>query len=115
MRKISSSVFGVAQGDEEVFSDFADGGAMWTGSGGRERRKAVTFKAAFKTKPVVHVGLSLLDVDTSVNLRTDCRAEKITNTGFDLVFRTWSDSRVARIRMSWLAIGELSHPDDWDV
>jgi hypothetical protein len=31
------------------------------------------------------------------------------------VFRTWGDTRIARVRIAWMAIGELSEGDDWDV
>lgn len=88
---------------------------MWTGAGDRERRKRVAFDTPFKGRPVVHVGLSLIDLDSSVNFRCDGQADRVEPDGFDLVFRTWGDSRVARIRMAWLAIGALPHADDWDV
>jgi hypothetical protein len=29
------------------------------------------------------------------------------------VFRTWADTRVARVRVSWMAIGAAHHADDW--
>lgn len=115
MRRISTTVIGIAQGDQEVFSEFFDGGAMWTGDGPRDRRQNVRFETPFLQPPVVHVGLSMLDVDSTRNLRTEAAAEHITERGFDLVFRTWGDSRVARIRMNWIAIGALRHADDWDV
>ena len=115
MRRIAGATLGIAQGDTEVFSEFAEGGSMWTGHGDRERRHAVVFDQPFLSRPVVHVGLSLIDVDSTRNLRTECTAEAVTPEGFDLVFRTWSDSRVARIRLNWIAFGELRHPDDWDV
>ncbi|MEC8667985.1 MAG: H-type lectin domain-containing protein [Pseudomonadota bacterium] len=35
--------------------------------------------------------------------------------GFDIVFRTWGDSRIARARVGWMAIGEVGAPGDWDV
>ena len=35
------------------------------------------------------------------------------NEGFDIVFRTWNDTQVARIRVAWTAIGELPNEDDW--
>lgn len=115
MRKITGGLIGVAQGNEEIFSDFAAGGEMWTGSGARERRKAVTFDEAFRSPPSVQVALSLWDMDQGANMRADIAADRITETGFDLVFRTWSDTRVARVRMNWLAIGELASEDDWDL
>lgn len=115
MRVFLGSRIGVDQGNVEVFSDFSDGGAMWTGSGLRERRAAVTFARPFRTEPAVHVGLSLWDMDHNANLRADLEADAVTQTGFDLVFRTWADSRVARVRMAWMAIGEMPHEDDWDL
>jgi hypothetical protein len=54
-------------------------------------------------------------MDGNTNQRADLRAEKITARGFDLVFRTWGDSRVARIRADWMAMGELTAEDDWEL
>jgi len=31
------------------------------------------------------------------------------------VFRTWLDTRVARVRISWIAMGAMSDEDAWDV
>jgi len=45
----------------------------------------------------------------------DIRAENVTETGFDLVFQTWSDTRIARASASWLAIGEVADPDQWQL
>lgn len=115
MRKLRASRIGVDQGNEELFSDFANGGDMWTGSGSRERRKTVSFSEPFSTPPSVQVSLSLWDMDSGANIRADLQADAITETGFDMVFRTWSDTRVARVRMSWLAIGEIRSEDDWDL
>ena len=55
------------------------------------------------------------DVDTASALRADVVAETITKDGFDLVFRTWGDTRVARVRLAWMAMGELRQADDWDL
>ncbi len=115
MRKLVSSTIGIDQGNEELFSEFASGGAMWTGSGARERRLWVKFAEPFLSPPSVHVSLSLWDMDSAANVRADLAAEKIGLEGFDLVFRTWSDTRVARVRMSWMAIGELRNQDDWEL
>ncbi|MEC3862742.1 H-type lectin domain-containing protein [Mesobacterium sp. TK19101] len=115
MRRFASQSIGVEQGDALVFSEFEDGGAMWTGQGSRERRRTITFSEPYKSRPVVQVAMSMLDADTSVNLRCECIAEHITRDGFDLVFKTWSDSRVARVRLTWIAFGELGFADDWDV
>ena len=68
-----------------------------------------------RTAPNVQTSISLWDMDASTVIRADIVAEAITEDGFDLVFRTWGDTRVARARIGWMAIGELSDEDDWDV
>lgn len=115
MRKLQAHLIGIDQGKTEVFSEFETGGDMWTGSGARERRQAVVFSEPFRSAPVVQVSLSLWDIDQSANLRADVQAENVTPSGFELVFRTWSDTRVARVHMSWTAIGEVASEDDWDL
>lgn len=115
MQRQQSTQVGICQGSRVLFSDFADDGPMWTGTGPREHRYNVTFDEAFVAIPVVHVSMSMWDIDHKTNQRMDISAEKITETGFDLVFRTWGDSRVARVRASWLVIGALRHDDDWEL
>ena len=40
----------------------------------------------------------------------------MTETGFEIVFRTWGDTRVARVRADWLALGEVADEDDaWEL
>ena len=88
---------------------------MWAGTGKRQARRSIAFEQPFRHPPTVQVTLSMVDMDHSFNTRLDLSAEAITKQGFDAVFRTWGDTRVARIRVSWTAIGELPHDDDWDV
>ena len=115
MKRWNSGQTGVDQGDVQLFADYVDDGPMWTGSGDREIRREVKFSGKFKSPPAVQVTLSLLDVDQSTNTRVEVVAEDITTKGFDLVFRTWSDTRIARARAAWLAIGDLRNSDDWDI
>ena len=115
MKRISAHCVGIDQGSTILFSDFEDGGKMWTGNGPREVRKKIRFSEAYKSVPAVMVGISMWDLDQKTNQRSDLCAEKVTETGFEIVFKTWSDTRVARIRADWTAIGEVSDDDDWDV
>ncbi|MCE8510876.1 H-type lectin domain-containing protein [Ruegeria pomeroyi] len=115
MKLLSSHSVAIQQGDEAMFSDFENGGDMWTGSGTRERRKPIRFEQPFRSAPVVMVSISLWDVDTGAAVRAEVKAEHVTPEGFDLVFRTWADTRVARLRLGWTAIGEVHNEDDWDV
>lgn len=115
MKRISSGTLGIAQGNDVIFEDFQDGGEMWTATGNREKRKKIAFREAFKTPPFIQCSLSLWDVDSQTNVRADLEAENITETGFDLVFRTWGDTKVARVRASWIAMGEVPNEDDWEL
>ncbi len=113
MKVFINQAIGIDQGDDVLFSDYEDGGKMWTGHGERDRRTKVVFSTPFKSEPVVHLAMSLWDMDSATNARADVTAEKITCKGFDVVFRTWADTRVARVRVRWMAIGEVFHEDDW--
>lgn len=88
---------------------------MWTGSGPREVRHVQAFSEPFQSPPVVTVGISMWDIDRKTNSRVDISADNITATGFEIVFRTWADTRIARIRADWMAIGQVRDDDDWDI
>ncbi len=88
---------------------------MWTGSGPREVRHVQGFSEPFQSAPVVTVSISMWDIDHMTNSRVDISADNITATGFEIVFRTWADTRIARIRADWTAIGQARDEDDWDV
>jgi hypothetical protein len=115
MKRINSDSIGILQGSRVLFSDFADGGVMWTGQGDRESRHFITFREPFKAPPAVMTSMGMWDMDQKHNSRADIAAEKVTATGFQLVFRTWGDTRVARVRADWTAIGPVKDDDDWDV
>lgn len=115
MRKISPHAVGVQQGSLVLFSDYQTGGAMWTGEGPRELRREIAFDQPFEDAPSVMVSLSMWDIDHQHNPRMDISAASITAEGFEIVFRTWGDTRVARVRADWLAIGPCRHEDDWEI
>ena len=115
MRRFRSHLIGIQQGSRAMFSDFDTGGAMWTGTGPREVRMLVTFDEPFRTAPAILTGLAMFDMDDGSNARADLSHEEVTPGSFVLVFRTWGDTRIARVRADWTAIGEVRDPDDWDV
>ncbi len=114
MIRFGDATVGIARGAKLMFSAFEDGGDMWTGQGAREARTRVVFLEPFLSPPVVQVGIGMWDMGGDTNQRADIQADRITAEGFDLVFSTWGDTRVARIRAEWLAIGPARHLDDFD-
>ena len=115
MRRLNSGTVGIDHGDVVLFSDFEDGGQMWRGDGPRMSRAPVTFAKPYMTPPVVQVSISMWDISNNTNIRADVQAENITIDGFDIVFRTWSDTQVARVRVAWTSFGELPNDDGWEL
>ncbi|AVO36873.1 H-type lectin domain-containing protein [Pukyongiella litopenaei] len=115
MKTLQNHRIGIEQGEVLMFSDFEHGGEMWSGDGPRECCKSVRFPTAFRNAPAVQVAVVLWDVSPDAALRAELRARDITPDGFELVFNTWGDTRIARLRVSWMAIGEAAHDDDWDL
>ena len=92
---MENNVIGIDQGDVVLFSDFEHDGEMWTGDGSRNTRMTVVFSEKYIDRPVVYVyvSVSMLDASNETNIRFDVQAEDIANAGFDIVFRTWGDTK----------------------
>lgn len=115
MRHLASHIIGIEQGSELLFSDFDNNGAMWAGEGERYCRVAVCFRKVFKTVPVVQVSLDMLDMDQATNQRIDISTDNVKAGGFEIVFKTWGDTKIARVRASWIAIGETEDCDQFNL
>lgn len=115
MKRFSDHAVGIQRGSMVLFKAFDDGGEMWTGHGPRESRHEVRFEQEFVGPPVVHIGLSMWDIDNGDNQRADISTDNVRADGFTIIFRTWGATRVARVRAEWLAIGAAHHEDNWDV
>lgn len=115
MKRITAGKVGIVQGSRVLFSHFVNDGPMWAGDGAREARASIVFSEPFLAPPAVSATISLWDFDKGTNLRAEITPERVAEDGFDLVFRTWGDTRVARIRADWLAIGPVRDEDDWDL
>ena len=73
-------------------------------------------KKKFISPPSVTLNISLGDVHSETNFRMKLQAIDITESGFTASFETWDDTRIARMHVTWQAIGEAIDPDEiWDV
>jgi hypothetical protein len=115
MKRLDSHTIGVDHGDTILFSDFEDDGEMWKGEGPRAARSAIAFSERFSETPVISLQMSMIDMSNDAFIRADLQSENVSEKGFDIVFRTWGDSRVARIRVAWQAIGPLPSDDAWEL
>jgi hypothetical protein len=115
MQRLRTNLVGVDQGGVVLFSDFEDGGEMWTGRGAREALTTILYNGVFLNPPTVSVNISMWDMDQETNMRADVSTAQITREGFQIIFKTWGDTRIARVRATWTAIGEVKSEEDWDV
>lgn len=61
------------------------------------------------------MSLSMGAIGRSANRQADIPADRVTRSGFEILFQTWGDTHVARIRAGWLIFGAGPHKDDCAV
>lgn len=71
----------------------------------RAFRFKINFSTAFEAPPLVHLGLTGLDIDQRDTSRVNVIASEITKTGFTAIITTWRETRVYSVSFSWLALG----------
>ncbi|WP_331435174.1 H-type lectin domain-containing protein [Paracoccus halophilus] len=115
LKRFGHAAVGVSTGETEIFSAFESDGPMWSGTGTRSESRHVRFPHPFLEPPCVQVALSMWDIDCNANQRADIQAIEIAEDGFVLRFSTWGDTRVARVRARWMAIGPVRYEEDWSA
>lgn len=68
----------------------------------------VKFLTPFKVKPDVVVALTFVDSDKSTNFRINITADQITKEGFNVIVKTWYDSKVYHVEGTWTAVAPAS-------
>ena len=66
----------------------------------------VQFDTPFSNIPIVHVGLSGFDIDNRDSARISVHTATVTSNAFDLVIKTWHNTRVYKAEISWIALGQ---------
>ncbi|OEC99850.1 MULTISPECIES: H-type lectin domain-containing protein [unclassified Rhizobium] len=86
----------------EVFSS-EEGWTLSEGSGDRSYWKRLVFEREFMHAPFVTVSLSGLDASKDSNLRLVLGPHNITPFGFDMEIRTWADTTINYVALTWMA------------
>ena len=71
----------------------------------RTFKSRVNFERAFSGHPVVQVGITGFDIDNGANARLSVGIVGIDETGFEVELRTWLNTRLWSVDLSWIAIG----------
>ncbi|MBY6113308.1 H-type lectin domain-containing protein [Mameliella alba] len=95
----------VVAGRGELFNHVDENLPMWSGIGDRSLTKEIVFDFPFFRMPMITIGLIGIDSAHDQNLRFILEAQRVSEGGFLIVFRTWGDTHIARASVSWQAIG----------
>ena len=68
-------------------------------------RGRVEFERSFSAVPVVQIGVTGFDIGNGANARLNVAVVGVEAQGFDVEVRTWWDSRLWSVDLSWIAIG----------
>jgi hypothetical protein len=68
--------------------------------------RPVQFESKFAKPPKVFLEISGLDVNETKNTRVTVTAKNITESGFDLEYKTWFDTILYTVWANWMAFGE---------
>ena len=100
-----------------VLDVFAGTGALGLEALSRGAAEAVFVENGATSTAVLKRNIALMRAEPRCEiLRRDALKPGINpGAGFDVVFRTWGDTKVARARVRWMAIGELDDPEDWQL
>lgn len=66
----------------------------------------IQFDTPFSNIPLVHVGLAGFDIDNRDTARISVHSEAITSAAFNLVIRTWRNTCIYKVEISWIALGQ---------
>ncbi|CAH1244373.1 Hypp7285 [Branchiostoma lanceolatum] len=72
-------------------------------SGSGYNYQTANFSRAFRTTPVVTIGLTVLDHAHFVTLRVQTDVTEISTTGLTVRFGAWEDAKLYYARLYWLA------------
>jgi len=65
----------------------------------------IAFERPFSATPIVQVGITGFDIDHRDNARLQVGVVGIDEHGFGVSLRTWWNTRLWSVELSWMAIG----------
>ena len=90
------------------FVRFTNGGHyMNTGSGERTLEERIYFEEKYENIPHVMASISGLDEgnEDAPTIRIELKVEEIDTSGFNIIIRTWENSKLFNIKVTWTSFG----------
>lgn len=72
----------------------------------RRAQDFINFPTPFASVPTVAVSIVHLDVYNGTNTRIQISTDTVTDDGFELIARTWWDTLIYSVGVSWIAYGD---------
>jgi hypothetical protein len=79
---------------------------LFEGSGSRATEYTVPFNFTFKEPPAVQFSIIGMDVMKEGNTRFNIEILEIKKDSFKIRYKTWNDTQIWFIKISWMAIGQ---------
>ena len=83
---------------------YQTGDVFETGTGPREHSYTISFKQKFLKVPKVHVGLTGFDTANAFNQRLTVNVVSVSESDFNITFKTWYDTKVYLMNVNWIAV-----------
>ena len=96
----------IVTGEGALFDHVDEGLPMWSESGDRCVEVKVRFKTPFRGAPEVTAHIIGMDSACDSNQRYWLNVRNVGSNSFSLKFNTWGDTKIARVGVSWQAIGQ---------
>ena len=78
---------------------------MHCSTGFRSFKKYINFNEKYEKIPKVIVSIKGLDTNKDTNIRLYLKTENIDTSGFDLLVKTWDNTSIYGVKISWISIG----------
>jgi len=78
--------------------------ALSSGKGDRSFKKDITFKPSFSERPKVYTAIAALNSACDEMTRVDVKVDNKSSSGCTIFVKTWDNSKIYHIKISWIAI-----------
>lgn len=71
----------------------------------RHCKTRIAFERTFSSIPLVHAGLAGFDIENGDAARIQLQVSDVDTSGFTIEIKSWFNTRIWSVQVSWLAIG----------
>ncbi len=96
----------IQTGTVEVSATTPGYASLQKGNGERAVMIDVAFAKSFEVKPDIIISVNSIDIPKESSIRISAKAISISRDGFTIIVKTWEDSKINGVTVSWIAISQ---------